>query len=149
MDKLGGLINFKHTFSKQLATFMSSDWRQQIFEIVDSVKPCIELLPSTEKLQMRYIEVPLSVHDEYLEWRERTIFDVIKQSSNIECFLAYHTIMSTQPGVMFFSGFEGNTSSYIQDNFKTPKYDEIVKEAGSKYISGGEDGLYTRVYIRG
>lgn len=143
------LIGLKDSFSSsQLPPLMVSDWHQQIFEIVDAVKPCKELLPETNKLQLRYIEVPLSVHADYLQWREDTIFEVVRNAPAIECFLAYHTLLSTQPGVMFFSGFEGDTYKYMQEIFKTPKYNKIVQEAGSKYIAGGENGLYTRVYLR-
>lgn len=141
------LINGRESFSNQMANLMKSDWHRQVFQHVESVKPDSNKLPCTPKLQLRYIEVPLSVQDEYLEWRDKTIFDVIRNSPQIDCFLAYHTLFSTQPGVMFFSGFEGDSKQYMEEVFLTPRYKDIVSEAGDRYIAGGEKGLYTKIFV--
>lgn len=46
---------------------------------------------------------------------------------------------------MFLSSFSCSLDEYTA-LFQTPAYQEIVKTAGNKYISGGKDGLYTVVY---
>ena len=127
--------------------FIVSDLHQQVFSLVESVKPSSSKLPTSEKLQLRYIEVPLAVKSDYLEWREDTIFDVVRNANEVKYFQAYNTILSTQPGVMFFSEYEGDTEEYMNTVFRTPRYNEIVKNAGSKYISGGAEGLYLISYI--
>ncbi|QUM86702.1 MULTISPECIES: hypothetical protein [unclassified Moritella] len=137
----------REAFMTELSPLLSSDIRQQVFQLEDTVKAIDTALPTTEKLQLRYIEVPLSVKDAYLNWREDTIFEVVRGASQIDCFLAYRTLFSTQPGVMFFSGFNGDSSQYMADIFLTPKYQQIVKEAGDQYITGGADGLYTRIFV--
>jgi len=137
----------REAFMAELSPLLSSDIRQQVFQLEDTVKAIDTALPTTEKLQLRYIEVPLSVKDAYLNWREDTIFEVVRSASQIDCFLAYRTLFSTQPGVMFFSGFNGDSSQYMADIFLTPKYQQIVQEAGDQYITGGADGLYTRIFV--
>lgn len=137
----------REAFMAELSPLLSSDIRQQVFQLEDTVKAIDTALPTTEKLQLRYIEVPLSVKDAYLNWREDTIFEVVRGASQIDCFLAYRTLFSTQPGVMFFSGFNGDSSQYMADIFLTPKYQQIVQEAGDQYITGGADGLYTRIFV--
>jgi hypothetical protein len=32
--------------------------------------------------------------------------------------------------------------------FTSPRYQQIVREAGDTYITGGDNGLYTRIYER-
>lgn len=56
-------------------------------------------------------------------------------------------MISGQPGVMFIAGFSGDPAEY-QEVFETDRYREIVRQAGSNYITGGMDGLYTRNYSR-
>ena len=147
LNDIESLISEREVFNSSLAPLMVSDWHRQVFNHVESVKPISGKLPQTSKLQLRYIEVPLSVHDAYLEWRENTIFDVVRSADEVQCFLAYHTLFSTQPGVMFFSGFDGDSKQYMSNVFLTPRYKKIIQEAGSKYIAGGENGLYTRIFI--
>jgi hypothetical protein len=140
------LVN-RESFVSGMASKMESDWRQQVIKHVETVKPIKGKLPDSPKLQLRYIEVPLSVKQPYLNWRENTIFDVVRQAEPIDSFLAYHTLFSTQPGVMFLSGFSGDSASYMSEVFLTPRYKQIGKEAGEQFVVGGEGGLSTRIYI--
>lgn len=126
---------------------MISDWHNQIVSHVESVKPMKTKLPETSKLQLRYIEVPLNVYAEYIKWREGTIFDVVRGADDIDCFLAYHTVLSMQPGVLFLSGFEGDSKTYMANIFQTLRYQKIIQEAGDQFIAGGENGLYTRIFV--
>lgn len=141
------LLNERKLLVDSMKNFVVSDLHQQIFSLVEAVKPSESRLPTSEKLQLRYIEVPLSVKEEYLNWREETIFDVVRNAPEVKYFQAYNTLLSTQPGVMFFSEYEGDTETYMNTVFRTERYNKIVKDAGDKYISGGEDGLYLISYI--
>lgn len=141
------LIKDRYSMLEPIKDLITSDLHQQVFSLVESVKPSTNKLPVCEKLQLRYIEVPLSVKGNYLEWREDTIFDVVRNADEVKYFQAYNTILSTQPGVMFFSEYEGDTEHYMDAVFRTNRYKEIVKDAGDKYISGGVDGLYLISYI--
>ncbi|MFC5428881.1 hypothetical protein ACFPTO_08730 [Paraburkholderia denitrificans] len=142
------VLEGRQDFARNMRNNMASDWHQQVLALVNEVKPGEAPLPQAEKLQLRYIEVPLSVQDEYLAWRKSTIFDVVRNATRVSSFAAYHTLLSMQPGVMFLSAFEGDTVSYSKDIFETERYQEIVKQAGSRFIAGGENGLYTRVFVR-
>lgn len=132
---------------KIINSCLISDWRRQILKLEDSVKPLEIDLPASPFLQLRYIEVPICVYEQYLDWRKDTIFHHVKCQKDIDFFLSYHSVMSTEPGVMFLSGFSCAPEEYLS-LFKTPKYYQIVKEAGDKYIAGGEKGLYTKLYKR-
>ncbi|WP_296657391.1 hypothetical protein [Paraburkholderia sp.] len=148
VESLFSVLEGRQEFVRNMRNTLASDWHQQVLTLVNEVKPGEAPLPRAGKLQLRYIEVPLSVQDEYLAWRESTIFDVVRNAPQVSSFAAYHTLLSMQPGVMFLSAFEGDTVSYSKDVFETERYQEIVKQAGSRFIAGGENGLYTRVFVR-
>lgn len=131
----------------ELAPFVTGDFRRQVLAFVEAPKSTDTAIPSTRYVQMRHIEVPPGVFADYREWRERTIFDVVRRAGEVEVFLAYHSLFSTEPGVMFVSGFDVDPDRYAAV-FSTPEYQEIVRQAGSKYIAGGERGLYTTIYER-
>ena len=123
------------------------DFRRQLLHFVEAPKPVAEPLPTTPYLQLRHVEVPPPVYFAYRSWREETIFDVVRNADQVEEFLAYHSVFSSEPGVMFLSGFSCEPSEYGQV-FSSPRYQEIVRQAGDRYITGGERGLYTRLYTR-
>lgn len=131
----------------ELAPFVTGDFRRQVLAFVEAPKSTDTAIPSTRYVQMRHIEVPPGVFADYREWRERTIFDVVRRAGEVEVFLAYRSLLSTEPGVMFVSGFDVDPDRYAAV-FSTPEYQEIVRQAGSKYIAGGERGLYTTIYER-
>src|SRR3989338_9074015 len=119
-----------------------SDWKRQALTLIDIVKPQSHQLPATPFLQLRHIEVPLRVYNDYIQWRKETIFESVKANENVDSFLAYHSVFSAEPGVTFLSGFSCNSEDYLK-GFNTPAYQKIVKDAGNKYICGGEKSLYT------
>ena len=63
----------------------------------------------------------------------------------IESFEAFHSLISGVPGVMFISSFNGDKQSY-KEAFTNARYQEIIQQAGDNYITGGNEGLYTRIY---
>lgn len=130
-----------------LAPFVQGDFRRQVLEFVGAPKVGDASIPSTSYIQLRHIEVPPAVFPAYREWREQTIFDVVRRANEVEVFLTYHSLLSTVPGVMFISGFEVDPDRYAAV-FSTKEYQEIVRQAGSKYIAGGGRGLHTKVYRR-
>ncbi|MHC5348927.1 hypothetical protein [Metapseudomonas furukawaii] len=127
--------------------YMSADVVRELLMHVESPKPCDSKLPDTDYIQLRHVEVLPEKYSEYRQWRADTIFQVVKESVAVEVFLAYHSMVSGQPGVMFIAGFSGDPAEY-QEVFETDRYREIVRQAGSNYITGGMDGLYTRNYSR-
>ncbi|MFJ8209822.1 hypothetical protein [Streptomyces sp. NPDC096033] len=124
-----------------------SDFRRQLLEFVEAPKDTADPLPRTRYIQLRYIQVKPTEYTAYREWRENTIFDVVRRAGQVTTFLAYHTLLSTQPGVMFVSGFDCEPQEY-QKVFTSAEYQDIVQQAGDRFIVGGESGLYTRVYRR-
>jgi hypothetical protein len=146
-SEISSILNDSKKSTDLIKDGLMCDIRRQILTLVEVIKDQDQLVPNTDYLQLRHIEVPLSVYDEYLIWRQRTIFSHVKKQSTIQSFVAYHSLISTEPGVMFLSGFNGNINDY-QAGFDSKEYKEIVKEAGTKYIAGGERGLYTTLYQR-
>jgi len=117
----------------RLGASLASDFRRQLLTFVEA--------------PLRHVEVPPGRFDEYRAWRERTIFDVVRNSTAVEQFIAYHSVISTEPGVMFLSGFSVEPDIYAE-TFNSPRYQKIVQEAGDNFITGGERGLYTKSYRR-
>ncbi len=138
-------LNTSREIVGSIKSKLNSDVRRQVLILIETVKDQAESVPTTKYLQLRHIEVPLNVYDDYVAWRKRTIFNHVKKQSTINSFVAYHSLISTEPGVMFLSGFDGKIEDY-QAGFNSPEYKGIVKEAGNKYIAGGERGLYTTLY---
>lgn len=137
--------DLRHTFNQAIKPLMRTDWRQEILSLKDVVVTNEQPLPDTKYLQLRYIEVPLSVYDEYFQWRKRTIFDYVKKFPQIDYFTAYHSILSTKPGVMFLSGFSGDVDQYMSI-FNADQFQRISNEAKAKYIYGGDQGLSLTMY---
>ncbi|MFZ6047787.1 hypothetical protein ACFW0H_16895 [Pseudomonas sp. CR3202] len=132
---------------ERLKKHMVSDVVRELLEFVEAPKPCASRVPQTDFVQLRHIDVPPSKSSDYRRWRANTIFPEVMKSPAVEVFLAYHSIVSGQPGVMFLAGFSGDPIEY-QSVYETERYREIVRQAGSEYISGGVGGLYTRTYAR-
>lgn len=130
-----------------LGADLASDFRQQLLSFVEAPKDTPHALPITPYVQLRHVEVPPDRFLDYRAWRERTIFDVVRNAPEVEVFLAYHSVLSTEPGVMFVSGFSGPVDAYSAV-FSSDRYQGIVREAGDQYITGGDRGLYTRIYRR-
>lgn len=124
---------------------MQSDFHQSIVGLVEEVLERKQLIPKTKYMQLRSIEVPLSNIDFYLEWRRRRIFEFVKRNDKVTSFLAFHSVFSTVPGVLFVTEFEGNPDEY-RASFLTDEYKQIIKEAGHDHIKSGEQGLQTFEY---
>lgn len=132
-------------FVKAQAKYMQSDFHQFIVGLVEDVIRRKQLIPKTKYMQLRSIEVPLSDIDSYLEWRKRRIFEFVKRNDKVTSFLAFHSVFSTVPGVLFVTEFEGNPDEY-RASFLTDEYKQIIKEAGHDHIKSGEQGLQTFEY---
>lgn len=132
---------------QRFASHMTADVRRELLTYVEAPKPCVCALPETDYVQLRHVEVPPPRSEAYRKWRAETIFQVVQSSAPVEVFLAYHSLISGQPGVMFISGFSGDVNDY-KSVFESEQYREIVRQAGDDYITGGADGLYTRIYAR-
>ncbi len=147
LAELGALNAVWQKLWESVSEDLVSDFRRQLLEFVEAPKDVADPLPQTPYVQLRHIEVKPREYTAYREWRESTIFDVVRRAEQVKAFLAYHSLLSTEPGVMFVSGFECEPEEY-QKVFTSPEYQQIVQQAGDRYIVGGESGLYTRVYKR-
>ncbi|MUJ28041.1 hypothetical protein GNP73_08635 [Aliivibrio fischeri] len=126
--------------------YLSGDIRRELLRFVEAPIASESELPNTEFVQLRHVEVPAERYDDYLEWRDRTIFNVVRDNADkINSFEAYHSLISGQPGVMFVSSFNVNVDEYMQP-FNDENYKKIIRQAGNNYITGGDEGLYTRLY---
>lgn len=121
---------------QSLSSLMASDFRQEIVGLVEEVCPRDTLVPITPFMQLRHIEVPLSGIEPYLEWRQRRIFDYVKRNDKVHSFLAFHSVFSTTPGVLFVVEFTDNPVEY-RNSFLTSEYQAIIEEAGHAHIKGG------------
>ncbi|MGG8407632.1 hypothetical protein ACM614_13925 [Streptomyces sp. 12297] len=130
-----------------LAPYAAGDFSRELLGYVEAPKPAATPLPTTPYIQMRHVEVKPEQYAAYRVWRDETIFDVVRTHDEVETFLAYHSVLSSEPGVMFVSGFSCDPQAYT-DVFTSPRYQEIVKQAGDRYITGGDRGLYTKLYQR-
>ncbi|MBC7859544.1 MAG: hypothetical protein H7Z39_12370 [Burkholderiaceae bacterium] len=124
---------------------LQADFQRQLLRFVEAPKDVDGAIPATPYIQLRHVEVRPPVYPDYLSWRERTIFNVVRNADEVEAFLAYHSVVSSEPGVMFVSGFSCPVEQYTSV-FNSDHYKDIVAQAGNQYITGGERGLYTKIY---
>jgi len=129
----------------ELAPLSVGDIRRQVLEFVEAPKPVAGELPETPYIQLRHVEVKPAVKQDYLEWRVGTIFAEVHKSERVEAFLAYHSLLSTEPGVTFVSGFSCTPEEYLP-TFASERYAEIARQAHPRFVT--DDGLYTRIYRR-
>lgn len=131
-------------FVTQIAETTLSDIHQEVVALVKQIRPRDNLLPTTKYMQLRSIEVPLQGMGDYLDWREKTIFEFVKKNEKLDSFVVFHSLFSSSPGVLFITEFSGDPIEY-RNSFLTPEYQKIIKEAGHDHIKGG---LYTLEYER-
>jgi hypothetical protein len=130
-----------------LRPHLSGDWSREVLVHVEDVVPQTTSLPATQRLELRYIEVPLSAYDEYRAWRRRTIFPSVSRHSQVQSFSAYQSLFSTRPGVTFVVGFSCPVPEY-RAVYETEEYRSILVTAGRQFIRGGRAGLETMTFER-
>ncbi|MDN3260899.1 hypothetical protein QWJ26_13975 [Streptomyces sp. CSDS2] len=147
LDDLTALEDDARTLWDAVAPALAGDFRRQLHGFVEAPKDCADALPWTPYVQLRRVEVKPPVLDAYREWRERTIFETVRNAPESEAFLAYHSLLSTEPGVLFVAGFSVPPARH-NGVFRTPAYDAILAEVREKYIvtQGGDRGLHTKTY---
>lgn len=129
-----------------LADIVCGDIKRELVKHVESPIKSNNAVPATKYVQLRHVEVLPEKYQGYREWREETIFNVVRENEDkITSFDAYHSLISGVPGVMFVSSFNGDIEEYIEP-FTNDNYREIVQQAGDGFITGGKEGLYTKIY---
>ena len=147
LDEITKYSSEREMLWENIKQFAAGDFRREIFSYIEEPKPTASSLPEAKYLQLRYVEVLPPKYDEYRVWRDKTIFEVVRKSDEISTFSAYHSLFSSIPGVLFLSSFDVDPDMYKRV-FNSPRYMEIVQEAGDNYITGGNKGLATRMYAR-
>ncbi|WP_392561753.1 hypothetical protein RHO12_11610 [Orbus sturtevantii] len=148
-SSLNALTNYENILEKVFIEFkdcIKADIKRELLKYVESPIKSQTEIPLTEYIQLRHVEVPPSVYEAYLKWRDETIFNVVRENkSTITSFDAYHSLISGTPGVMFIASFAGEVNKYLKP-FTDDNYKNIVKQAADSYITGDNEGLYTKIY---
>lgn len=111
LRNIGQLVDLEDFFQQSwslLGDDLQGDFHRHLLRFVEAPKNISEPLPKTPFIQMRHVEVRPAVYHDYLAWRDRTIFDVVRNAPEVEAFLAYHSVISSEPGVMFVSAPSSN-----------------------------------------
>lgn len=150
LDELPALQGQWSALWQALAPHLAGDFRRQVQEFVEAPKPTGLALPDSPYVQLRRVEVKPPVIADYRAWRDRTIFEVVRGAEESEIFVAYHSLLSTEPGVLFVAGF--SVAPEVHNAvFRTPHYEEILVQARENYIVtdiGGDAGLFLETYAR-
>lgn len=144
---LPSVLAARDRFAASVTPSLASDWHAQLLTFVEHLTPGAERVPRSPGLELRHIEVPLAVHAEYLHWRRSTLFPPLAGRPEIDEFTAYHSLLSTRPGVTFVVGFSTDPAAY-RAAYETPEYREVLRQAGQHYIAGGLDSLHTEIFTR-
>ncbi|WP_026925294.1 hypothetical protein [Glycomyces arizonensis] len=133
-----------------LAPRLAGDFRRQVHEFVEAPRPTDAPFPDSPYLQLRRVEVRPPVFEDYRAWRERTIFEIVRASDASEVFLAYHSLLGADPGVLFVAGFSCEPEVH-NAVYRTPAYEAILVQARENFIVtdiGGDAGLFLETYAR-
>lgn len=65
-----------------LSEFLSGDIKRELLKFIESPLETNKLLPETKYIQLRHVEVPSENYSEYLNWRNETIFEVVKDNKD-------------------------------------------------------------------
>ncbi|OCF95796.1 hypothetical protein [Gilliamella sp. wkB308] len=149
LGSLNELADYEKSFAQaftEYANYLCGDIKRELLFYVESPIRSVTVIPQTNFVQLRHVEVLPTAYNAYLKWRNETIFNVVKSNINkITSFDAYHSLISQIPGVMFISCFNGAIEDYMKP-FTDEHYKTIVAQAGDSYITGGKEGLYTKIY---
>ncbi|QCX82944.1 hypothetical protein C9F11_46985 (plasmid) [Streptomyces sp. YIM 121038] len=129
-----------------LSPLLVRDIRSQVLEEVETVRPASSASPYATWLQVRHVEVVPQRIPEYRAWRERTIFNVVRGMPMITSFTAYDSLISSDPGVTFLVGYEGQRAD-IEAAFISPEYARIAQEA-RQFLVGSPPTLTVRTFKR-
>ncbi|TWA60613.1 hypothetical protein FBZ84_114194 [Azospirillum baldaniorum] len=147
LAELPAVLAVRTEAERGVAPWLTGEWRHEILGHVEDVIAAPQAITAAPMVEMRHIEVPPPVYAEYRQWRERTIYEAVRQRSEIDDFRSYQSVLSTEPGVMFVVGFSAEPARYAEV-YRTQQYQEILREAGSRYIAQGLSGLRCTLYAR-
>jgi hypothetical protein len=149
LEQLSAIADGWRELGTALAPGLTGDFRRSVHEFVEAPKTSPHALPDTPYVQLRSVQVKPPMLSAYRDWRERTIFDVVRRSPDVEVFFAYHSVLSTEPGVLFISGFKCAPEQHAA-TFTTAEYEAILRQARDTYIvpRGGDRGLFLASYAR-
>jgi hypothetical protein len=147
LDELPAVMAERAEAERGLTSWLAGEWRHDILGYVEDVIPGHGGITKSPMVEMRHIEVNPALYSEYRTWREQTIYLSVRGREEIDDFRSYHSVLSTNPGVMFIVGFSSEPERY-REVYKTSEYLNILKEAGSRYIVQGLDGLECKIYGR-
>lgn len=146
IDELSDVVLDLNNSFIEFSDYLRGDIKRELLKFVESPIQSNTSVPKTPNVQLRHVEVLPSKYLPYLNWRNETIFNVVRDNrETIDSFDAYHSLISGIPGVMFISCFSSDEHVYLKP-FTDSKYKDIVSQAGDNYITGGEEGLYTKIY---
>jgi hypothetical protein len=147
LEELPGVLAARADAERGVVPWIAGEWRHEILNHVEDVMPGADPISGSPMIEMRHIEVPPPVYAEYRAWRERTIYEAVRGRPEIDDFRSYQSVLSTEPGVMFVVGFSGDPVLY-SEVYRTAEYQEILRQAGNRYIAQGLSGLKCRIYGR-
>lgn len=147
LEALADVLADRTDIERAVASRLTGEWRHEILGHVEDLMPGEASITTAPMVEMRHIEVPPPLYGEYRDWREATIYKTVGGRQEIDDFRSYQSVLSTTPGVMFIVGFSAELARY-RTVYQQPAYQDILKQAGSRYIAGGPSGLDCRTYAR-
>lgn len=149
LDDITASITNTDNAKEKLLTLLSGDIKSELLTLIDDpLNLNGDSLPYADIIQMRHIEVLPIIYNNYRKWRDQTIFEVVRtHKSIIKSFGAYHSLISSSPGVTFIAATDEHNLQQFDDVFTNQNYKDILVQAGDNFIIGGtKDGLTTKYY---
>ncbi len=92
----------------RFADVLSADIRRELLKFVESPFDNKKDLPETKYIQLRHVEVPAHNYQKYRQWRDETIFNVVRDNKdNLRIIFQYRhwcrSVCQCLDGIRFFN----------------------------------------------
>lgn len=83
-NELTALTATTMSIAQKFSEYLVGDVRRELLDFIEAPKDIATLLPTTPYIQLRHVEVKPEAMDEYRQWREETIFDVVRNADDVQ-----------------------------------------------------------------
>lgn len=125
---------------------LTVDFRRQVHVLRHAVRQA-SALPTAAALQLMRMEVTPQLSQSFQALREQTLYPHAEKSSVVESFLALDSVISTEPGVLYLTGFGCEKAKFV-DEFATGSQREFVTEAASRFVIGGAAAIHSSLWLK-
>jgi hypothetical protein len=125
---------------------LAVDFRRQVHTLRYCARQS-STLPTAASLQLTRMEVAPKLTQSHQALREQMLYPHAEKSSVVESFLAFDSLISTEPGVLYLTGFSCEKSRFVEE-FATGRQREFLTEVALRFVIGGEAAIHSSLWLK-